>query len=199
MSSPLELTSSAPFDQLLNAAREGNADAKGRLLETFRRPLLRLARKQLNTKFQAKVGASDVVQDTLIKALHDIRTFQGCTSAQIMEWLRAILKHTTTNLVRQFTTDKRQLKRETTQVSESVANDLRHAEPSASDTASRREETLRVQGFLERLPPHQAEVVRLRFREKLSFQEIASKTGGTAEAARKLCSRAVAGLGEALG
>jgi RNA polymerase sigma-70 factor (subfamily 1) len=195
VSSPIEFTSSGPFDQLLNAAREGNAGAQGRLLETFRRPLLRLARKQLNSKIQAKGGASDVVQDTLIKALHDIHTFHGCTPTQIMDWLRAILTHTTTNFVRQFTTDKRQLNRETTQISESVANDLRHAEPSASETAMRREEGLRVQTFLARLPPHQAEVVHLRFREKLSFQEIARKTGGTAEAARKLCSRAVAELG----
>ena len=79
-----------------------------------------------------------------------------------------------------------------------MANDLRHAEPSASETAIRREETCRVQAFLARLPTHHAEVVRLRFDEKLSFQEIATKTGGTAEAARKLCSRTVAGLADAL-
>lgn len=198
MPSSTELPSSVCFDQLLNAARNGDKEAQGRLLEACRRPLLRVARKQLSSRVRAKGGASDLVQDTLIKAMEDIGTFRGCTPEQLLAWLRGILMHTTTNFVRQFTTGKRQLERETTEVSESAANDLRHAGPSASETAIRREETCRVQALLERLPTHYAEVVRRRFEEKLSFEEIASKTGGTAEAARKLCSRAVAEVARAL-
>jgi RNA polymerase sigma-70 factor (ECF subfamily) len=198
MPSPIGLRSSVSFDQLLTAAREGKREAQGRLLEAFRRPLLRLARKQLNFRVQAKGDEADVVQEVFLKALADIRGFSGCTPAQLMAWLRVIVTHTTTNFVRQFTTGKRQLGREKRQVSENVANDLRHAEPSASETAICREEVCRVQTFLERLPTHYAAVVRLRFDEGLSFQDIASKMGGTAEAARKACSRAVAELAEAL-
>jgi RNA polymerase sigma-70 factor, ECF subfamily len=198
MPSPNDLRFSVSFDQLLTAAREGKREAQGRLLESFRRPLLLLARKQLNSRVQAKGGESDVVQDVFLKALEDIPSFSGRTPAQLMAWLRVIVTHTTTNFVRQFAMGKRQLGRETGLVSETVANDVRRAEPSACETAIRREETGRVHTFLERLPTRYAEVVHLRFDENLSFQEIASKMGGTADAARKLYSRAVAELAGAL-
>ena len=195
MSSSTDFESSIHFDELMKAAREGDKESQGRLLEAYRRPLLRLARQQIDRRrLQAKGGGSDVVQDTLTKALDDIRTFQGCTPEQLHAWLRTILMHTAANFAREFTTDKRRVNRETTQVSESMANDLRHAEPSASEAAIRREQTGRLQRLLARLPAHYAEVIRLRFEEKLSFHEIASKMGGTAESARKLCSRAVAEL-----
>src|ERR1019366_7921818 len=154
---------------------EGKREAQGCLLEGFRRPLLLLARKQLQCRVQAKGDAADAVQEVFLKAIEDIPSFSGCTPAQLMAWLRFIVTHTTTNFVRQFTMAKRQFGRETTLVPEFVANDLRHAEPSASETAIRREELCRVQTFLERLPTHYAEVVRLRFDEEWSFQEIASK------------------------
>ena len=198
MSSPTNFPSSVHFDDLLKGAHDGDAEAQGRLLETFRRPLLRLARLQLGRRVQAKGGASDMVQDTFTKALDDIRTFEGCTPEEVWGWLRTILMHTMTNFARQFTTGKRQVERETTRASESVANDLRHVAPSASETAIRREQTCRLQALLARLPTHYAEVVRLRFEEKLSFQDIASKMGGTSEAARKRCSRAVVELAGAL-
>jgi RNA polymerase sigma-70 factor (ECF subfamily) len=193
-----ELRFFVSFDQLLTAAREGKREAQGCLLESFRRPLLHLARKQLRSRAQAKGDAADAVQEVFLKAIKDIPSFSGCTPAQFMAWLRVIVTHTTTNFVRQFTTGKRQLKKETTLVSDFIANDLHYAEPSASETAIRHEEMCRVQASLERLPTHYAEVVHLRFDEKLSFQEIASKMGGTSEAARKLCSRAVAELADAL-
>jgi RNA polymerase sigma factor (sigma-70 family) len=138
------------------------------------------------------------VQEAFLKAIEDIRCFSGCTPAQLMAWLRAMVTHTTTNFVRQFTTGKRRLERETCLVSENVTNDMRRAELSASETAIRREEIGRVQAFRERLPKRYAEVVHLRFDEEMSFEEMASKTGGSAEAARKLCSRAVAELADAV-
>ena len=108
-----ELRFSISFDQLLTAAREGKREAQGRLLEAFRRPLLLLARKQLRSRVQAKGDASDAVQDVFLKAIEDIPSFSGCTPAQLMAWLRAIVTHTTTNFMRHYRTGKRGLERET--------------------------------------------------------------------------------------
>src|ERR1700682_22695 len=71
-STPRNLEVFVRFDQLLEAARNGSRDAPGRLLETCRLPLLRLARRVLTPDVQAKGGASDLVQDTFLNALREI-------------------------------------------------------------------------------------------------------------------------------
>jgi RNA polymerase sigma-70 factor, ECF subfamily len=191
VSSPTEIASSANFHQLLSAARNGDKEAQGRLLETFRRPLLRLARGQLNPAVRAKGGASDVVQETFVKALHDIRTFQGCTPQQLLAWLRVILTHTATNFVHRFTTGRRRFEREAARVSELTGDDARHTARSACETLIGREQACQVKELVNRLPRRYAEVIRLRCEENLSFVEIGAKIGRSAEAARKVWSRAV--------
>jgi RNA polymerase sigma-70 factor (subfamily 1) len=195
MSSPKEFKSCCPdFDQLLKAARDGDKDAQGRVLEILRRPLLRLARKQLSIRMQAKGGASDMVQDTLVKALYDFCNFKGYTIEELEAWLRSILMHTAANFAHQFTTQKRQIGREVSPVSEQVANDVRQAAPSASEVAARYENVCHIQEVIGRLPSRQAEVVRLHNEENLSFTEIGRRIGRSADAARKLWARSVAYL-----
>jgi RNA polymerase sigma-70 factor (ECF subfamily) len=182
----------------MDAARNGDKEAQGRLLEAFRRPLLRLARRQLGARVQAKGGASDLVQDTLVKALHDIGAFQGCTPAQVMEWLRAILMHTTNNFVRRFTTGKRQIGKEKGEAARSLTNNPRYAEPSASERAIYAERLSRLRACVDRLPTTYAEVIHLRFEAGKSYEEVGARTGRTDEAARKLLTRAVESLAGAL-
>jgi RNA polymerase sigma-70 factor (ECF subfamily) len=152
----------------------------------------------MSARVQAKGGASDMVQDTLVKALYDFCNFKGYTLEQLEAWLRSILMHTTANFANQFTTQRRQIGREVSGVSEQVANDVHHASPPASEVAARYEEACHIKEALDRLPAHQAEVVRLHNEEKLSFSEIGARIGRSAEAARKLWSRAVEYLTHAL-
>jgi RNA polymerase sigma-70 factor (ECF subfamily) len=191
MSSPISLPSSVTFDQLLHAAREGNAEAQGRLLEACRRPLLRMARKRLHARVQAKGGASDVVQETLLKAVHDIRTFQGCTPEQLHAWVSSILNHTTANFLRRYHSAKREVQRETS-VSVQLRADAGRAAVSPSDRLIRREEAARLRNVLSRLPETYAQVLRLRCEQGLSFEDIGAQLARSADAARQLWRRAVA-------
>jgi RNA polymerase sigma-70 factor, ECF subfamily len=108
MSAPSERAPDQAFDALLEAARNGDKEAQGCLLETCRRPLLHFARCQLNPDLQAKGGASDVVQDAFFTALREIDAFQGCTPDQLLNWLRTIMRRGLANFERQFSMQKRQ-------------------------------------------------------------------------------------------
>jgi RNA polymerase sigma-70 factor (ECF subfamily) len=50
-----------------------------------------LARLQLTSRVQGKVDASDVVQQTMAKAVEAFDPFQGDTEAEMAAWLRQIL------------------------------------------------------------------------------------------------------------
>ncbi len=183
---------------VLIAARNGNKEAQGQLLEACRRPLLRLARRQLSPGLSPKGAGSDVVQETFLQALREINTFRGCTPEQMMAWLRVILEHTMSNFRRRFHTGKREVGREVSGEMATVREDPRHAVPSASEKAISNEQARLMLHALERLPEHYREVVRLRREERLSFEEIGRRTGRTADAARKVWLRALAEVGQYL-
>src|SRR5215470_9019609 len=84
----------------------GEAD---RGLERFRSYLLLLARVRLDPMVRAKVGASDVVQQTLFEAHRDLAQFRGRTVGEQAAWLRQILARNLANVVRDLHRDKRDL------------------------------------------------------------------------------------------
>jgi DNA-directed RNA polymerase specialized sigma24 family protein len=75
-------------ETLLNAAKSGNDDALGELIEEFW-PLLRAEAMQRLAEVQARVGASDVVQLTWLLAFRGFPMFEGDIDAFI-GWLRKI-------------------------------------------------------------------------------------------------------------
>ena len=69
-------TSLSP-DELLNQARSGSTDHLGQLLELYRHYLGLLARIEIGRNLQAKLDASDLVQDTLLEAHRHFPKFRG--------------------------------------------------------------------------------------------------------------------------
>jgi RNA polymerase sigma-70 factor (ECF subfamily) len=52
-------------------------------------PYLRmLARTQMRRAYQAKVGASDMVQQVMLQAVQGLEGFRGQTEAEFRAWLR---------------------------------------------------------------------------------------------------------------
>ena len=66
-------------------------------LERYRAYLHLLARLQLDPRLQSKLDASDVVQQTLVKAHNGRGQFRGQTDAELAGWLRRILANTLTD------------------------------------------------------------------------------------------------------
>ena len=78
------------------------ADADGQPLEAYRDYLRVLARLRLGTRLQAKMDASDVVQQTLLQAHASREQFRGHTETERLAWLRAILANALAAAARRF-------------------------------------------------------------------------------------------------
>ena len=182
--------------RLLAAARAGSREALGQALEDCRRYLLAIAERQLEPDLRAKGSASDLVQETFLEAQRDFAQFQGTSSDELRAWLRQVLHHNLMAFTRRFrATGKREVAREVVWNaggSAPEANDWPAGSVlSPSGEAMEHEQALALRRALERLPEDYRRVVVLRFEERYSFEEIGRLTGRSADAARKVWSRAM--------
>ena len=81
-------------EQLIAAARGGDATTLGRLLEVYRNYLRLLARLELDRRLRGKLDASDVVQEAFLDAHRYFPAFRGTAEAKFVAWLREILAGT---------------------------------------------------------------------------------------------------------
>jgi RNA polymerase sigma-70 factor (ECF subfamily) len=184
-------------------ARGGSAAAIGQILELCRQYLLLVANRELDEELRGKEGASDLVQQTFLEAHRDFGQFHGTTQAEILGWLRRILLNNLGNVRRRYVeTGKRQIGRELplegngpgVALTQSLALDS----SSPSSRAAANEEAAALDRALNRLPPDYQEVILLRHEQGLSFGEVGELMDRSAEAARKLWTRAICQLREEL-
>lgn len=195
---PSQLPATTPLVPLMQQAQAGSSAALGSLLEAARSYLLLQAEQELPLALRAKVGPSDIVQETAIDAHRDFPRFRGTTQEELYAWLRTILQNNVMDMVRRFEmAQKRAVKRE---ASLSVVIDRRGISvlPIGSNTpdhsAIRREDAAMLRGVLSRVPDDYQTILRLRYWDGLTFPEIATRIGRSEEAARKLWYRALARL-----
>src|SRR5205085_504123 len=92
---------------------DGSQEDLGKLLEYCRNYLLKAAGQDLSAELQAKLGESDVVQQTFVKATSAFPRFRGSSEAELLAWLRRILHCTRRNIERHYwRAEKRRLSRE---------------------------------------------------------------------------------------
>lgn len=177
----------------LQRARHGHADALGGILELCRRYLLQIANTELDVRLQAKVGASDIVQETFLEAQRIFDRFQGDTPDELRAWLRAILLNKMADQDRHYLgTIKRSLEKEVALGLAGVgAVDPEVRTPTPSNILMQREQALALTAALERLPAHYRQVIIWRQIEDMSFEQMAERLERSVEAVRKLWWRAV--------
>src|SRR5262245_21620426 len=78
-------------NDLLARARGGDDQAKGDLFELFREQLGRMVATRLDRRVQAKVNASDVMQDAFVEYAASLPTYLANPQAPIFLWLRVIV------------------------------------------------------------------------------------------------------------
>jgi RNA polymerase sigma-70 factor, ECF subfamily len=187
------------LEMWIDAARHGDREALGRALSSVRDYLLLVANDGLEPALQAKGNASDLVQETFLRAQRSVQGFRGHTASEWRHWLRSILIRNLAKERRRFgATAKRQVQREVTIAVEARIECASDNETASRDLARREREEALIAG-LERLPDHYREVVVWHHREQLSFDEIGRRCGISAEAARKLWTRALGRLRKELG
>jgi RNA polymerase sigma-70 factor (ECF subfamily) len=177
----------------IQAARRGSSSALGDLIDACRPYLLSIARGALPAGIRAKVGPSDLVQDTALEAHRDFASFKGDQLEELLAWLRRILLNNVANTVRGFErTGKRNIAREgALEPNERSVTEIRSAASSPSSRVALLEESQRVNECLARLPADMRTAILLRHREYLSFVEIGIHTKRSPAAARKLWARAI--------
>ena len=191
--------------QLIEGARAGDEACRDRLFALCRSYLGFVARSQVETWLQAKVDASDVVQQTMLEAHRDFEKFQGRSEKEWLAWLKRILHHNAADFVRQYRgTAKRQARREVSfrDADDSLARGA--PEPAAPDRTPSQEfllldNELRVSAALAELPEDYQEVVVLRNLQRLPFNEVAERMGRSRPAVQMLWMRAIRKLQETLG
>ncbi len=186
-------------ESLVAAARLGSLEALGQLLAGCQQYLLAIATRNLGDDVRAKLGASDVVQETFVQAHQIFDRFQGRTEEELLAWLACILGNKLSHMTRLYhQTKKRDVHREVFWDDvNSESRSPKHQEMSAnsaSQVAIRTEDALRLQRAMANLSAKQRQVISLRNWEGRSFEQVATQMNCTYEAARKLWARAVVEL-----
>jgi RNA polymerase sigma-70 factor, ECF subfamily len=155
----------------------------GERLERCRPYLHLLARLQLDGRLRSKLDASDVVQQTLLRAHQSLHQFRGNDDAQLRGWLRQILANSLAEAARRFATEARDIGRERPLEARLDESSVRleawaaAEQPSPSQHASREEQLLRLAGALAQLPDDQRRAVELHHLLGLPVAEVGERIG----------------------
>ena len=183
------------FQDLVRRGRAGDNNAVGELLTRFRNYLLLIANQDLDRSLKSKLGASDVVQESLMQAQQNFEQFRGESEAELKGWLKMILVNDIKSNRRQYTTQKRNRELEVgASDSSAVLDAFIDPQLTPASEALKLERARALAAALERLPDDHRTVIELRNFEQLEFTEIGQRMNRSADAARKLWARAVESL-----
>lgn len=187
--------------RLLGLATADREAHLGPLLEVYRNYLRVLAEVEIGRQLQAKVDASDLVQETMMEAHKHFVGFRGDSEAEFLAWLRQIMAGVLCGLIRRYLgTQKRDIRLERNlcdgldQSSRMLVEGFVDRQGTPSQQAARREESVLLADALAKLPEDYRQVLFLRHLQGLSFPEIGRKLGRSQDSVEKLWVRGLARL-----
>jgi RNA polymerase sigma-70 factor (ECF subfamily) len=164
--------------------------------ERYRDLLCVLARQiQLDPRLRRRFDASDLVQETLLKATENLPQFRGGTEAELVKWLQGIMQNALADAIRNARAQKRDVAQE--QALAAVLNDsssriqnwLVAPDSSPSQRAEREDQLLRLAAALAKLPEDQRDAILLRYSLDTPVRTIAEQLGRTEKAVAGLLLR----------
>lgn len=174
--------------RLLERARAGDAAARNLLAARYLPALKVWARGRVPSQLRDLLDTSDLVQVTLIKALHHVEGFEPRHEGAFLSYLRRIL----INCIRDELRKKRRAPA-VDQLEETIAD----TEPSPLEVLIGKEVAERYEAALEGLTPEQAEAVLMRVELGFTYEQIREAMGGSSpDAARMLVARGLVRLSE---
>ncbi len=198
---------SSQTQELLAAARSGDADARNRLLERHREALRRMIAVRMDRQISRRVDASDIVQDVLVEANRRLADYLEKTRMPFHLWLRHLARDRLIDAHRMHrgaarrSTDREQPlerspadDRSTLDLAAFIAD--RELTPAAAATHRELEE--RFQAAVELLDDPDREVILMRHFEQMTNSEVAEALELSAAAAGMRYLRAMRRLRELL-
>jgi RNA polymerase sigma-70 factor (ECF subfamily) len=197
----------ADIADLLERARAGDARALNEIFVRHRDRLRRMVELRLDGRLQARLDASDVVQEAYLEAARRLEEYLREPRLPLFLWLRLVVGERLTWLHRHHLgTHMRDAGREVSLYrgavpmasSAALAARLMGRQTSPSEAAVRAERALRLREALDALDPIDREVLALRHFEELDRAEAAQVLGISEAAAAKRYVRALRRLKQVL-
>ncbi len=191
---------SAETNRLLDQARAGDREALNELLARHRPRLRRMVDLRLDRRLQARIDASDVIQEAYVEVARRLDEYLRAPSYPLFLWLRLIVGERLLKLHRHHLgTQMRDAGLEVSiyrgalpeASSAALAAQLLGKHTSPTQAAVRAERMLRLQEALNTLDAMDREVLSLRHFEELSLAETALSLGIEESAAAKRYIRAL--------
>jgi RNA polymerase sigma-70 factor (ECF subfamily) len=173
-------------------------------LERYRHYLELLARLHLQPRFRSKLGASDIVQQALLKAVQSLGQYRGQTDVELTAWLRRILTNTLVDAVRGLEGAKRQVGLECSleaalaQSSARLESLLQTRPTSPSEELARHHQLVELSAALARLPEDQRQALELHYLQGCTVAVVAEQMGRTERSVAGLIRRGLQKLRELL-
>ncbi len=191
---------------LLERAQAGDRAALVQLLLIQFDELRQHVETRISPRLQGLLRADDILQQAFVRAVQGLSGCEFNSPAAFRGWLRTIAD----NLVRDAEKRRRRERRlpsflqqwfaaDSADPPHQEADQLPGSMTSPSGRVQRREAIQRMQAALADLPDDQREVVRRRYLQGQSLDEIAEATGRTRAAVRGLCFRGRQSLRVAMG
>ncbi len=157
-----------------------------------------VANESLSPALRAKVGPSDLVQETLLHFQARFQRFEGTSEEELLSWLRRILYFRAIQVARRYGgTQARDVRRELSlaelQLTSGTPPVIDDA-PTPFTSLLAKEQVSRLQLAIALLHGDARQMIQLRNFERRSFAEMGELLGCTSEAARKRWVRAIAQL-----
>lgn len=164
-------------------------------LERFRNYLRFMAEVKLDRRLRRRIDASDIVQETMLRAYVAWDSFRGDASAQRVAWLQQILMRTILHALRDARCAKRDVTREQ-HLDRILDNSSRHIEQwlaaddqSPSEAVQRAEELLKVADAVYQLPEAELAAVIGFYWQRESLADISAELGRSVPAVAGLVHR----------
>jgi RNA polymerase sigma-70 factor (ECF subfamily) len=206
MGTLMENNSSETVD-LIERARAGDQQALGEIFARHRDRLRRMVEMRLDWRLQARIDASDVIQDAYLEAATRLGEYLRDPRLPLFLWLRLVVGERLTTLHRQHLgAQMRDAGREVSLYREALpaassaalAAQLLGRHTSPTQAVIRAERMLRLQEALNTIDPMDREVLTMRHFEQLTRAETARVLGIGEEAAAKRYVRALKRLKQIL-
>ncbi|MCK6456386.1 MAG: sigma-70 family RNA polymerase sigma factor [Phycisphaerae bacterium] len=172
--------------------------------ERHRNYLRIIARRALPRKLQGKIDASDIVQETMIKAFKGIGGIEGANTQDVAAYLAGILRNHIIDECRKATADKRDvaLERSIDAAIDDSSSRLGNLIPAAQSTPSGQmrlaERLLAVADALACLPDDQRIAVELHHLVGLTLEETAAEMQRSLPSVAGLLRRGLSALNQTL-
>src|SRR5215470_9565401 len=192
---------------LIERARAGDRDAVNEIFARYRDRLQRMVDLRLDRRLQARIDASDVIQEAYVDVVSRLDEYLRDPRVPLFLWLRLVVGDRLTKLHRHHLgTQMRDANLEVSLYrgalpaasSAALAAQLLGKHTSPTEAAVRAERILRVQEALNTLDPMDREILSLRHFEELTAAETAQVLGIEEAAAAKRYFRALKRLQQVL-